>query len=197
MKATPWLDHLCDTRVTFRDKGGVDRPTVAGLLAFATEPTDFLASGSIEAACYRGARLSSDGLVHAERLDGPVSDQIDTEIAFVARFMQSSPDTGPSTGTVPAYDLDVIDEAIVNAIAHRDCAIAGSKNRLFLFADRLELYSPGRLPGTIALDAMPYRIFTRNEAHLKVTRVTPQPHWPGQRDNREDRAAEPLRPRLR
>ena len=161
--AIPWLDLLRNTRVTVRDEDGVDRPTVAGLLAFATKPTDFLASGSIEAACYSGTRLSSDDLVHAERLAGPVSDQIDAGIAFVARLMQLSPDTGPSTGTVPTYDLDVVDEAIVNAVAHRDYAIAGSKIRLFLFADRLELYSPGKLPGTITLEEMPYRTFTRNQ----------------------------------
>ena len=159
----PWLDLLRNTRVTFRDEDGVDRPTVAGLLVFATEPTEFLASGSIEAACYRGTRLSSDDLVHAERLAGPVSDQIDAGIAFAARFMQPSPDKRPTTGTAPAYDLDVVDEAIVNAVAHRDYAIAGSKIRLFLFADRLELYSPGKLPNTITIEDMPYRTFTRNQ----------------------------------
>ena len=31
--AIPWLDLLRNTRVTFRDEDGVDRPTVAGLLA--------------------------------------------------------------------------------------------------------------------------------------------------------------------
>ena len=159
----PWLDLLRNTRVTFGDEDGVDRPTVAGLLAFAAEPTEFLASGSIEAACYSGSRLSSDDLAHAERLAGPVSHQIDAGIAFVARFMQPSPAKGPSTGTVLAYDLDVVDEAIVNAVAHRDYAIAGSKIRLLLFADRLELYSPGKLPNTITLDDMPYRTFTRNQ----------------------------------
>ena len=56
-----------------------------------------------------------------------------------------------------------MDEAIVNPVAHRDYAIAGSKIRLFLFADRLELYRPGRLFNTIALDGMPYRTFTRSQ----------------------------------
>ena len=155
----PWLDLLRNTRVTVADEDGVDRPTVAGMLVFATEPTDFLESGSIEAACYRDKRLSSDDLVHAERLGGPVADQIDAGIAFVARFVggYDSPADGPQ------YDLDVVDEAIVNAVAHRDYAIAGSKIRLFLFADRLELYSPGKLPNTITLDDMPYRTFTRNQ----------------------------------
>ena len=155
----PWLDLLRNTRVTSRDEDGVDRPTVAGLLVFATEPTEFLASGSIEAACYHETRLSSDDLIHAERLARPVSDQIDAGIAFVARFMQ----TGASGDIGSRYDIDVVDETIVNAVAHRDYAIAGSKIRLFLFADRLELYSPGKPPNTITLQDMPYRTFTRNQ----------------------------------
>ena len=153
----PWLDLLRNTRVTSTDEMGVDRPTVAGLLIFATEPTDFLASGSIEAAAYAGTRLSSDDLMHAERLAGPVSDQIDAGIAFVAQYMRQT------ASSEAEYDIDVVDEAIVNAVAHRDYAIAGSKIRLFLFADRLELYSPGRLPNTITLQDMAYRTFTRNQ----------------------------------
>ena len=159
----PWLDLLRNTRVTLPDESGVDRPTVAGLLAFGTEPTEFLPSCSIETACYGGERLSSDDLVHAERLAGPVSDQIDAAVAFAAQFMQPRPDVRSTGGAEPRYDLDVVDEAIVNAVAHRDYAIAGSKVRLFLFADRLELYSPGRLPNTITLDDMAYRTFTRNQ----------------------------------
>ena len=164
----PWLDLLRNTRVTYRDEDGVDRPTVAGLLVFGTEPADFLPSGSIEAACYRGTRLSSDDLIHAERLAGPVSDQIDAGIGFVARFMQAPPGQRPSGDDGAPYDgapydLDVVDEAVVNAAAHRDYAISGSKIRLFLFADRLELYSPGKLPNTLTLDDMPYRTFTRNQ----------------------------------
>ena len=148
----PWLDLLRNTRVTFRDEAGVDRPTVAGLLTFGTEPADFLVSASIEAARYRGRRLSSDELVHAERLAGPVSDQIDSAVAFAARFMERD-----------QYVPDIVDEAVVNAVAHRDYAISGSKIRLFLFADRLEISSPGNLPNAIKLAEMPYRTFTRNQ----------------------------------
>ena len=153
----PWLDLLRNTRVVTPDEHGADRPTVAGLLAFATEPADFLPSCSIEAACYAGTELSSDHLTHVERLAGPASEQIDAATAFVAQFMQAG------SSSAPAYDIDVVDEAIVNAVAHRDYAIGGSKIRLFLFADRLELYSPGALPNTLTLADMPYRTFTRNQ----------------------------------
>ena len=49
--------------------------------------------------------------------------------------MQASSDKGPNRGDATPHDLDVVDEAIVNAVAHRDYAISGSKIRLFLYAE--------------------------------------------------------------
>ena len=63
----------------------------------------------------------------------------------------------------PQYDISAIHEAIVNAVAHRDYSIAGSKIRLFLFADRIDIYSPGALPNTLTIETMAYRVFTRNQ----------------------------------
>lgn len=155
----PWADLLRNTRVIAADEGGVDRPTVAGLLAFSLEPTERLFSAYVEAACYRGTRLSSDDLVRAERLAGPAGAQIDAAVAFVMHFMG----TGRARDAPVKYDIDVVDEAIVNAVAHRDYSVSGSKIRCFLFADRLELYSPGTLPNGITIEQMPYRTFTRNQ----------------------------------
>ena len=155
----PWLDLLRNNRVIAPGDDGADHPTVAGLLAFATEPSDHMPSYSIEAACYPGTEFGSDRSTHGERLAGPAGDQIDAAVAFVMRFMQK----GPAVPGKPAYDIDVVYEAIVNAVAHRDYAISGSKIRLFLFADRLEVYSPGKLPNTLTLEDMAYRTFTRNQ----------------------------------
>ena len=47
------------------------------------------------------------------------------------------------------YPLAVVREALVNAIAHRDYSIRGEGIRLLMFSDRLEVYSPGRLPGPV------------------------------------------------
>ena len=54
-------------------------------------------------------------------------------------------------------------EAIVNAVVHRDYSKGESKIRLFMFADRLELYSPGALANTVTIDKLPYNQATRNE----------------------------------
>ena len=119
---------------------------MAGLLVFGTETTEFFASGSIEAACYRGTGLSSDDLIHAERLAGPVSDQIDAGIAFIARFMRASSDKCPVGSDAGSHDLDVVDEAIANAAAHRDYAIPGPKIRPFLSRNAWSSTAPASSP---------------------------------------------------
>lgn len=158
--ALPWLDLLRNTRVTGRDEYGVDRPTVAGLLSFGQDPTEYLRSTFIEAACYGGVELSSTQLVHEEQLAGRVADQIDAGTAFIASLMVRD---DSAEGTPPPYDLEVVEEAIVNAVAHRDYSIHGSKIRLFLYTDRLEIYSPGKLPNDLTVEELPYRTFTRNQ----------------------------------
>ena len=136
----PWLDLLRHTRGVRRDDQNNDRPSVAGLLAFGKQPTEHLRSAWIEAACYLGTRLSSDDLVHEERLRGPAPDQMDAAIAFVMRFGVAADDPTRQ----PLYDIEVVDEAIVNAVAHRDYSISGGKIRLFLFADRPGALQPGK-----------------------------------------------------
>jgi predicted HTH transcriptional regulator len=54
-------------------------------------------------------------------------------------------------------------EAVVNAVAHRDYSMYGSKVRIRMFDDRLEMYSPGMLPNTMTPESLPYRQAARNE----------------------------------
>jgi predicted HTH transcriptional regulator len=161
--AIPWPDLLRNTRVTCVDDEDTERPTVAGLLAFGAEPQEHMPNAYIAAAVYRGARLDSADLVHSEDIVGSVDAQIDGATAFVERFMLK-PATKPAGRLdAPQYPIGAVHEAIVNAVAHRDYSVAGAKIRLFLFEDRLELYSPGSLPNTLTIETMPYRVFTPNQ----------------------------------
>ena len=58
-------------------------------------------------------------------------------------------------------DREAVREAIVNAIAHRDYSIRGEGIRLLMFSDRLEVYSPGRLPGHVTLDNLKDERYSR------------------------------------
>ena len=71
------------------------------------------------------------------------------------------------------HSLQYSFEALVNAVAHRDYSISGSKIRLFMFDDRLEIYSPGALPNTVTIDSMHLRQATRNELITSLLAETP------------------------
>ena len=69
------------------------------------------------------------------------------------------------------YPIDAVREAVVNAIAHRDYTITVSDIELSVYADRLEVISPGRLPNTVTVEKMRagYRA-SRNELIKEVLR---------------------------
>jgi len=161
--AIAWEQLLANTRVLIKDEDGMLRPTVAGLLVFGFNPKMHLPSAFIEAAVYRGIEMDSNYLVHSQQIDGPVGRQIDDAVAFVDRFMLRPATKDAGRLEYPQYAISAIHEAIVNAVAHRDYSISGSKIRLLLYHDRLELMSPGELPNTITLETLPFRQFTRNQ----------------------------------
>ncbi|MCY3629072.1 MAG: putative DNA binding domain-containing protein [Bacteroidetes bacterium] len=162
-KAITFLDLLRNTKIIATMEDDTLHPTVAGLLMFGNMPQNHLPSAFIEAAVYRGTLRTSNDLVHAESIKGCVDSQIEDAVKFVDRFMLK-PARKP-TGRVdhPQYDIHAIHEAIVNAVSHRDYSIVGSKIRMFLYSDRIEISSPGGLPNTLTPESMAYRVFTRNQ----------------------------------
>ena len=53
--------------------------------------------------------------------------------------------------------IEALREAVVNAVAHRDYSIR-SHIRIFIFDDRIEVRSPGRLPNTVTVENIRYGI---------------------------------------
>lgn len=156
-------DRLLQNLQILQDSDGVLRPTVAGLLAFGKDPAEHLPRAYVHAAVYRGTARTSDDLVSAEDIRGSVDRQVDGAMAFVDRFMLTPARKAVGRVDFPQFDLEAVHEAVVNAIAHRDYSIAGSRIRLLLYADRLELSSPGALPNTLTVETMRYRQYTRNQ----------------------------------
>ena len=64
---------------------------------------------------------------------------------------------------MPQYSEKAILRGVVNAVVHRDYATRGSRIRLSMFSDRLELQSPGALPNTLTVESMALRQATRNQ----------------------------------
>ena len=145
------------------------RPTVAGVLMASPDPRRYLPNAFIQAVAYAGTEISPAGDAFAYQIDaaditGPLDQQVFDALRFVARNMRTAAYKDIGRRDLPQYDLSAVFEALVNAVAHRDYSMYGSKTRLRMFSDRLELYSPGALANTMTVGSIAYRQAARNEA---------------------------------
>jgi predicted HTH transcriptional regulator len=150
-------------RIIADDDNNRERATVGGLLMCSKEPDRWISGALIEAVHYRGTMPDANYQIDARRISGPLDLQIEDAVFFVKRNMRIAAVKEPARLEIPQFSLRAVFEAVVNAVAHRDYSIHGSKVRLFIFKDRLELYSPGALPNTLTVESLALRQATRNE----------------------------------
>lgn len=126
--------------------------TVAGVLLFGKEPEKYLPQSGITFAHFKGNDLGSSKLISTEKFVSTLPQNVDR---LCAHIMNIIPRLAEIIGTQriekERYPHKVIREAIVNASIHRDYIML-SKIRVFLFDDRLEVKSPGRLPNDVTID---------------------------------------------
>lgn len=162
---------------------GRQHPTISGLLMASRVSHEYLKGSFIQAVAYRGTAIALEDAStfyqqDAQDIMGPLDEQILGACDFVRRNMRvfavKHVDGGQED--LPQFDMLAVFEAVVNAVAHRDYSMQGSKVRIRLFDDRLEIYSPGMLVNTMSTDSLPYRQAARNEVltSLLARRVVPQ-----------------------
>ena len=127
--------------------------TIAGMLLFGKKIDRYLPQAGIQLFKYSGSDKISDIRDHQEE-SGDMISCIENAEKFVRNNSQNKADfNAEETRRVdtPDYEPFVIRELLANAFAHRDWSIFGQKIRLEIFDDRLELFSPGKLPNSINL----------------------------------------------
>ena len=154
------------------DENGITRATVAGVLLCTRASEEWMPNACIAATCYRGIDRAS-GQIDAQTIAGPLNRQIAEAVAFVLRNMRVGAHKNPARTDLPQYSEQAIFEAIVNAVVHRDYSIRGSRIRLSMFENRLEINSPGGLPNNLTIESMTDRQSTRNEGLASVLGRTP------------------------
>lgn len=145
------------------DDTDTTRATVAGVLLCTRSPEEWFPNACISATCYRGKNRAS-GQIDAQVITGPLNRQIAEAVAFTVRNMRVGAYKNPARTDLPQYSEKTLFEAVVNAVVHRDYAIRGSRIRIAMFSDRIEIASPGGLPNNLTIDSMNVRQSTRNEA---------------------------------
>lgn len=97
-------------------------------------------------------------------LAGPIPDQIDAARRRLRGWLPSAIRLGRGGrfGRETFEPEPAWLEAIVNGRIHRSFAAGGDHIRVELFDDRLEIESPGRLPGLVRVDNIPHTRFAQN-----------------------------------
>lgn len=174
------------------DDDGTWRPTVAGVLMGSDDPRRWFPNAFVQAVAYRGTGIRTGQpqgdpyQLDAADISGPLDGQAAGACRFVARNMKVMAYKHLGRRDQPQFDMTAFFEAIVNAVAHRDYSIYGSKIRLRLFEDRLELYSPGAIPNTMTVDSLAHRQSARNEVLTSLLAKCPVPeNIPWLETNRE------------
>ncbi|MBN1874612.1 MAG: putative DNA binding domain-containing protein [Anaerolineae bacterium] len=129
--------------------------TVGGLLVFGIPIARHLPQSGIAFAHFAGCEIT-DELVDKQMIQGPLDHQIDTGVAVIKNNWRM-PSTIVGTKREPTgfvYKDKVFRELLTNAVVHRNYAIHGSQVRVFMFDDRIEFRSPGRLPNTITVEKL-------------------------------------------
>ncbi len=117
---------------------------------------------------YRGDERNAQEPLDAADHTGPLDRQIQGAFEFVRNNMRIEAVKQLGRIDIPQYHLGAVYEASVNAVAHRDYAMAGSRIRLHRFADHLQLASPGLLPNNLTIDGLSEDTVTRNETVVNL-----------------------------
>jgi ATP-dependent DNA helicase RecG len=144
--------HLLDT------SRGRPTPNMAGLLLFAKDPSLWHPRCGIDFVKYEGTERHHGALLNVVkriRFEAPLVRLIDEAVGRIKEHVRER--------TVLhdlffrerlEYPTFAWQEALVNAVAHRDYSITGAGIEIWMFDDRIEVRSPGLPPPPVTLEQL-------------------------------------------
>ena len=122
-------------------------PTCVGILLFAEQPERFLPGAYVDLVLYRHDEADGNA-ADRKRFFGPVPEQIEQAVSWLRASPLNpvgSVKDGDGRHDFPAYDDRALQEAVVNALVHRDYEVRGSQVIINMFPDRIVFQNPGSL----------------------------------------------------
>lgn len=129
-------------------------PTNAGILFFGRNPQWHIIQAEVVCVLFRetmGASRYADRKI----MTGTLQELIDGAEAFLNRYIAVGARVeGFKRIDIPEYSIEVLREAVINAVVHRDYSRSGESIRVFYYPDRAEVHSPGLLLPGITIEQM-------------------------------------------
>jgi len=155
-----------------------DKPTVAGTVLFADEPQALLPKRcGIKLYRYRtsddeGTREALDGV--PSTVEGCAYRQVYAAVSETKRIIEGIRRMTPQGLVAVEYPEETLHEIITNAVLHRDYSIPDDIH-IRVYDNRVEVESPGSLPGHITPQNILDERFARNGNIVRVINKFPNP----------------------
>lgn len=153
--------------------------TNAGILLFAKYPTKFLPNARLRLLKYDGIKMETGSklnIIKEINFEVPIPrmiQEIRQAINLQLREFQFLDNNGVFK-LIPEYPEFAWFEGIVNSLTHRNYALRGDYIRVSLYDDRLEIFSPGKLPNIVTVENM---LNTRYSRNPRIARVLSEFGW--------------------
>ena len=129
-------------------------PTNAGLLFFGVAPQERIIQSDVACVLFREA-IGASRYADRRIITGTLQELIDGAELFLSRYIAvGAKMEGFKRIDIPEYSLEVLREAVINAVVHRDYSKRGESVRVFCYPDRVEIHNPGLLLPGITIEQM-------------------------------------------
>lgn len=156
-------EEILDVR-TASSKG---KYTKTAVLLFSKNPCKYITNARVRFIRYDGIKSETGtrlNIIKEESFELPLPlliEEVKNMVKSQLRDFVSLDENGLFI-TVPEYPEFAWLEGIVNAVVHRDYSVTGDCIKIFMYDDRLEILSPGKLPSIITINNLKYTRFSRN-----------------------------------
>ncbi len=149
-------------RGCLREVDGRPAPTLAGLLHFGIDPQRWAPWAEVRVA--RHAGRTPGGQARRVPIRGRLADQIRSASDGLWAMLTETGARAPGWG----WPASAVQAVVANAVVHRDYGLHAAQVQIDVFSDRLEVYSPGGLPGPLTLESLGTRRYRRNPVIAQI-----------------------------
>ncbi|WP_194768802.1 RNA-binding domain-containing protein [Tamlana sp. I1] len=127
--------------------------SLGGLVLFGKNPQQFRPTFTVQCVSFVGNDISSKEYRDKEEpFTGNLKELYEKTLSFITRNLKKKQiKEGFNTQSELEIPIQTIEELLVNALIHRDYFILSSI-KVFIFDNRIEIISPGKLPNTLTID---------------------------------------------
>lgn len=144
----------------------------AAVLLFGRRPDEVIPGATVQVVRRVGVGPGPGAVSSRREVSAPLPRVVEDVLAEIeGHTSRYEAVVGAHRESFPEYPTTVLREAVLNAVAHRDYGLEGATVDVTIWDDRIEVQSPGPLPGHITVDNMREEHYSRNRRLMRVLKL--------------------------